>query len=122
MDTFNAGVQYNDFKGTVAADISDNRGLTKYLVDLGKAKEDERVIGFRITSGENQGTSVKDVSLVAYLLSSEEFEPDPPEVRAIEVRMTPGEALSFFKRFDLVATHRGVDLTNTRVDGPHYNY
>ena len=31
MDTFNAGVQYNDFKGTVAADISDNVALADYL-------------------------------------------------------------------------------------------
>src|SRR3546814_2443741 len=65
MDTFNAGVQYNDFKGTVAADISDNVALADYLVSLGKAESDERVVGFRIASGENRGTPVTDVSLVA---------------------------------------------------------
>ena len=77
MDTFNAGVQYNDFKGTVAADISDNVALADYLVSLGKAEKGERVIGFRIASGENQGTPVTEVSLVAYLLRSTEFEPAP---------------------------------------------
>lgn len=121
MDTFNAGVQYNDFTGSVAADISDNVALADYLVSLGKAESDERVVGFRIASGENRGTPVTDVSLVAYLLRSAEFEPAPAAVRAVEVRVTPGEALAFFKRFDLVATRRGVDFSGTYVDGPHYD-
>lgn len=121
MDTFNAGVQYDDYKGTVAADISDNVALANFLVSRGKAEKDERVVGFRIASGENQGTPVDDVSLVAYLIRSAEFEPAPATVRAVEVRVTPGEALAFFKRFDLVATQRGVDFSNTQVDGPHYD-
>src|SRR3546814_1086640 len=112
MDTFNAGVQYNDFKGTVAADISDNVALADYLVSLGKAESDERVVGFRIASGENRGTPVTDVSLVAYLLRSAEFEPAPAAVLAVEVRVTPGEALAFFKRFDLVATRRSEEHTS----------
>jgi hypothetical protein len=120
VTTFDAGVQYNDFKGTVAVDISDNVTLADYLVTAGKAHKDERVIGFRIASGENRGTPVTDVSLVAYLLRSAEFEPSPTAVRAVEVRITPGEALAFFKRFDLVATRRGVDFSDTQVDGPHY--
>ena len=121
MDTFNAGVQYNDFKGTVAADISDNVALTDYLMSLGKAEKNERVVGFRITSGENRGIPVTDVSLVAYLLHSAEFDPAPAAVRAVEVRVTPGEALAYFKRFDLVAMRRGVDFSDTQVDGPYYD-
>ncbi|MCO8029006.1 hypothetical protein NI454_03440 [Brevundimonas diminuta] len=50
MSTFTAGVQYDDFKGTVAADRSDTLSITKYLVALGKAAPDERVVAFRITS------------------------------------------------------------------------
>lgn len=121
MDTFIAGVQYNDFQGTVAADVSDNVALSNHLVSLGQAQSDERVIAFRIASGENQGIPVTDVSLVAYLLRSTESEPAPTAVRAVEIRITPGEALAFFKRFDLIATRRGVDLSNAKVDGPHYD-
>lgn len=121
MDTFTAGVQYNDFTGTVAADISDNVALANYLISLNKAEKTERVIGFRIASGENRGTPVTDVSLVAYLLTATEFAVAPESVRAVEINVTPGEALAFFKRFDLVATRRGVDLSGTHVDGPHYD-
>jgi hypothetical protein len=121
MDTFNAGVQYNDFTGTIAADISDNVALEDFLMSLGKADKGERIVGFRIASGENRGTPVTEVSLVAYLLSTPNFEPAPTAVRAVEVRTTPGQALAFFKRFDLVATRHGGDFSNTQVDGPHYD-
>jgi hypothetical protein len=121
MGTFTAGVQYDDFKGSVAADISDNVGLRNHLASLGLAQAEERVVAFRISSGENQGIPVTEVSLVAYLLEASEFEPAPKTVRAVEIRVTPGEALRFFKRFDLVATNSAVDLSNTQVDGPHYD-
>lgn len=121
MSTFSAAVQYDDFKGTVAADRSDNVALADYLVSLGKAEKDEQVMGFRIASGENPGTPVIEVSLVAYLLRSTELEPAPAAVRAVEVLITPNQALAFFKRFDLVAMLSGVDFSKTRVDGPHYD-
>src|SRR6218665_1016553 len=121
MDTFKAGVQYGDFKGTVAADVSDNISISKYLVSIGKAQSDERVVAFRIASGGNAGTPVTDVSLVAYLTNSKEFDPAPKTVRAVDVSVTPGEAIAFFKRFDLVAKRDNIDLSETVVDGPHYD-
>lgn len=120
MDTFSAGVQYNDFQGTVAADISDNVALADYLVSIGQARDGERVVGFRITAGENHGRPVAEVSLVAYLLRTIDFDPAPASVRAVEVRLTPGEALAYFKRFDLVAMRKGVDFSGTEVSGPYY--
>ena len=120
MTTFKAGVQYDDFKGTVAADISDTLSISKHLVSLGKASNDERVIAFRIGSSAVSGSAVTDVSLVAYLTDAKEFEPSPISVRAVEVSVTPGEALAFFKRFDLVAKRDNIDLSATNVDGPHY--
>ena len=118
---FIAHVQYDDFKGTIAADISDNVALGSFLVSKGLAEEGERVVAFRIASGENRGVPVSEVSLVSYLVRSTEFESAPTAVRAVEISITPGDALAFFKRFDLVATRRSVDLSNTKVDGPHYD-
>ena len=120
MDTFKAGVQYDDFKGTVAADVSDSLSISKYLVSLGKANKDDYIIAFRITSSGITVNPVTDVSLVAYLSNSKEFEPSPGTVRAVEVSITPGEALAFFKRFDVVAQRGSFDLSATKVDGPDY--
>lgn len=120
MSTFTASVQYDDFKGTVAADRSDTLSITKHLVALGKAANDERVVAFRITSSGVNNRPVTDVSLVAYLTASPEFEPAPKVLRAVDISITAGEALAFFKRFDLVAQQSNVDLSETDVDGPHY--
>ena len=120
MGTFTDGVQYNDFKGTVATDVSDTLSITDHLVSLGRAHKDERLVAFRIASSGLNGTPVTDVSLVAYLSRSEKFEPSPKEVRAVEIGVTPGEALAFFKRLDLVAKRDNLDLSATTVDGPNY--
>ncbi|MCO8029007.1 hypothetical protein NI454_03445 [Brevundimonas diminuta] len=63
---------------------------------------------------------VTNVSLVAYLTDSPEFEPAPKALRAVDISISPGEALAFFKRFDLVANQDNMDLSGTHVDGPHY--
>ncbi|WP_166507096.1 hypothetical protein [Frigidibacter mobilis] len=48
MPTFEASVQYNDYKGTVAADGADEISMRDFLVAESLASEDERVIGFRL--------------------------------------------------------------------------
>ena len=121
MSTFTAGVQYDDFKGSIAADVSDNLSISKHLVAMGKARQDERVVAFRISSSGISGKPVTDLSLVAYLTDAKAFEPAPKTLRAVDITISPGEALAFFKRFDLVAQRSGLDLSATEVDGPHYD-
>lgn len=121
MDTFNAGVQYNDFVGTAAADGSDNAPLMDYLQAQGVAEENERVLGIRVASGENGGlVPVETVAIVAYLCAAADLSPQPAKLRAVEVTVSPGQAFAFFKRFDLVISRKGVDLTAAEVDGPHW--
>lgn len=120
MDTFKAGVQYDDFTGTVAADRSDNVSLGNYLKKEGVIQSEDVIAALRIGSGENQGTDVTDVSLVVYVHDANQFDQQPSKVRAVECRMSPGKFLSFFKRFDLVMTSKGTDLMHAAVDGPHY--
>lgn len=121
MNVFNAGVQYNDFTGTVAADRSDENSLSKYLFSQGLTEEDEIVIGFRFGFSENHGREVDLESAVIYLKKNVgEFEKAPKSVRAIDVPMTLSQFFSFFKRFDLVANIDGLELGETEVDGPHY--
>ncbi|OIQ42809.1 MAG: hypothetical protein BM560_01100 [Roseobacter sp. MedPE-SWde] len=122
MNVFQAGTQYNDYLGTVAADRSDNLALLDHLKQLGIANNDDRLAGFRIVFNENSGNEVDIPGLVAYLYTGPEgeFSAAPKEIRAVDVRMPIAQLFSFLKRFDLVLTNKSLDLTEAQVDGPHY--
>jgi hypothetical protein len=82
------------------------------------AADEEYVIGFRIHSSGLNNTPVTSVSMVVFL-SDQPYAEGLKNIRAVDVQMTPGEALSYFKRFDLVATN-GLDADGIEVDGPHH--
>ena len=119
MSDFVASVQYNDLKGTVAADRSDTESMAQYLVGEGLAAEGERVIGYRISFNENHGNEYEPGVLV-YLQKGSFDDPDKV-VRAVDIGMTGPKFFSFFKRFSLVLMQDGLDLSNVTVDGPHYD-
>ena len=120
MNTFTAGTQYNDFTGTIAADRSDTESFVKYLKGLGLAQEDDVMVGWRLGFTENSGNSIEP-GIVAYLRAGTgKFEPAPREVRVVEVDIPTCEFFKFFKRFDMVFYSKGLDLSNSRLDGPHY--
>lgn len=118
MSVFEAAVQYDDYVGSVACDRSDNLSLLDFLVTKDVATKEEHVAGFRIGANCVNQESVDEVSLVVYL-SDTPFDEGFDKLRAVEVSVSPQVALSFFKRFDLVATMKGIDISNTEVDGPH---
>ncbi|SEI63875.1 hypothetical protein SAMN05421762_3199 [Pseudooceanicola nitratireducens] len=118
MSDFEASVQYNDFKGSVAADRSDTERMSDYLVAQGLATDDERVVGYRISFMGNHGDEYEPGVLV-YLQKGSYDDPDKV-VRAIDIQMSGPKFFSFFKRFSLVLMQDGLDLTGVTVDGPHY--
>ena len=120
MTTFDAAVQYDDFKGTIAVDESDNYRIHTMLTERELVKADEIVVGFRIGAGSVGSGSVDSVSFVVYL-SATTFDRGVSRIRAIDIQMSPGEALSYFKRFDLVAVRKDLDVSGAEVDGPHYD-
>ncbi|WP_146347883.1 hypothetical protein [Falsiphaeobacter marinintestinus] len=119
MSIFNAGVQYNDFKGTVAADRADEISMRDFLIEEGIANDTERVIGYRIAFGGNHGAEIETPGVVIYLQEGS-FDDPSRIVRAVEVSMTAAKFFSFFKRFDLVMTQKDLSLEGVEVDGPHY--
>lgn len=119
-NTFKAGVQYNDFTGTVAADQSDELSLAKYLQKLNLADENERVVSVRLSFGGNHGADIEP-GVVVYLVKADQFVEKPARVRAIEIDMPTAKLFSFYKRFDLVMTNKSVDLTLAEIDGPQYD-
>ncbi len=73
MTYFDASVQYNDLKGSVAVDRSDSVSMIDFLQTEQIAKKDERIVAIRVGIGENHGAEVSDVALVAYLTDEEGF-------------------------------------------------
>ncbi len=118
MSDFVASVQYNDFKGSVAADRSDTESMKEYLVEHGHAMDDERVIGYRISFSGNHGNEYEPGVLI-YLQKGSFDDPDS-KIRAVDIEMSSPKFFSFFKRFCLVLMQDGLDLSNVTVDGPHY--
>ncbi|WP_136685845.1 hypothetical protein [Falsirhodobacter xinxiangensis] len=119
MSDFTASVQYNDYKGTVAADRSDTEEMGQYLVGEGLATSDERVIGYRLTVGGNHGKECEPGVLV--YLQKGSFDDPAKVVRAVDINMAPQKFYSFFKRFSVVLMQDGLDLSSITVDGPHYD-
>lgn len=119
MSTFIAGVQYNDFKGTVAADRSDNIDLVDYLAELKLAEPGERIVGYRISFTENPGNEVSR-GVVVYLQAGS-FDEPADTIRAVDVDMPIQKLFAYFKRFDLVMTVDGKTFPNTKIDGPDYS-
>ena len=115
-EVFSAGVQYNDFKGTVAADRSDNIALVDFLKGEGLAKENERIVGVR----ENPGNEMASPGVVAYLAEAVEDFSSPTTIRAIDIQISTAKLLSFFKRFDLVMTVGGEGFDAVPIEGPDY--
>lgn len=118
MPGFIASVQYDDFKGTVAADMSDTESMGDYLVGLGVAEADERVIGYRISFGGNHGNELEPGVLV--YLQKGSFDAPATVVRAVDIQVPASKFFSFFKRFSLVLMRDRLDLSNITVNGPHY--
>ncbi|MDN3647103.1 hypothetical protein QWY75_12900 [Pontixanthobacter aestiaquae] len=116
-DIFTASTQYNDFKGTVAADRSDGELISDYLNSKGLSGENERVVGWRLIFSENSGQEISHPGLVVYLAPAEE---NPSRIRAVELQLSNAEWFKYFKRFDLVMTVNGSDFSGIEIDGPHY--
>lgn len=118
MTIFKAGVQYDDFKGSVASDVSDEKSMLEFLKDEGVADHNENLLGYRVCFGGNHGNDVEKPGVVVYLGEGSPSNP-PSIVRAIEIDMTIARFFAFFKRFDLVMVRKDFDLNQADVDGPH---
>ncbi|MEE4679824.1 hypothetical protein V2K56_09240 [Pseudomonas alliivorans] len=113
MDFFNASVQYNDYKGTTAADAHDSHAIDAYMVSNGLKSEDERIIGIKMWSGENHGSVPRQpVDITAYLVESPSFEevrialesPNAVPVKQVRFEMSLEQFFGLFKRFEIAIT------------------
>lgn len=125
MGSFVAGVQYNDWTGTAAADSVDRGGLTDFLIAKGLITNGDFVVGVEAWIGENHGEGSVQPSVNVFVIEGRngadsaaswlQENADPLDLKRVSVDITFEEFFGFFKRFDIVIGRRGLDL-----DGREY--
>ena len=96
-----ASVQYNDYKGTVAADEDDHINMSDYLEQNGIDTNRYQVVGVRLYGAS--GTP-----------SCEFLCNDTQESKGIkfEKELNFDEFIKLFKRFEMVLTKNGIDFSD----------
>lgn len=119
---FDASVQYNDFKGTSAADWLDGNG---FLEGKGLLRPGESLVGVRVWAGEYHGgersaAEAKKTVAVTFLVvpfavgslpRGKKGDGWSTSIREIDAALTPAEFFALFKRFSAAVSARGI-LTN----------
>ncbi|MNC50288.1 hypothetical protein D3C75_995210 [compost metagenome] len=122
QEKFRAGVQYDDFKGTAAADRHDRNDFSTYLKQKGLIHDEEFLVGVEMWSGEVHGpVQDKPVSVTALITDlkgdiDEAAQSDRLQVRRVEVEISLGEFFGLFKRFHLSISSHGI------LDGRDYSF
>ena len=126
METLQASAQYNDWKGTSAADNLDRNDLIDLLEKRGLLDRDnEFLVGIKLFIGENHGGQTKPPYIHCLIYSEEtcqnvaesiKSQQGPLNLKSVDIELTIEEFLGLFKRFSVVLTRRGLGL-----DGREYN-
>jgi len=103
-ENFKASAQYNDWKGTAAADDADQDDFSDYLRDIGKLSNTEVVVGISFYSAPNF-TNVN-----AFISDGADG------LRRITVPMSVDDFFKKFKRFSIYISRDG------RFDGQEIEF
>ena len=124
-DTFKASVQYNDWKGSSAADSADQNGPSDWIRENGHMNDGEFLLGVKMFAGENHGVH-KDPVYVEFLIATPgdyenvkamiEGNAGPIEVRSVRIDMKLSEFFGLFKRFDVTLSR------DSMLEGLEYHY
>ena len=123
MKTFKASVQYDDLKGSVAADNADKGDARDFLKSGGHITDDEFIVGISMWAGENHGEHRDPVS-VRFLVSDLKGHENVPEMieasgegielREVHLNMNLVDFFALFKRLELTLSNGG------RIEGISY--
>lgn len=124
-ERFKASVQYNDWKGTSAADSADQKGPSTWLEEKGKISDDEFLLGVKMFAGEKHGVHENQV-FVEFLIAKPgdseniktmiEGSVGPIEVRNVRTKMNLSQFFGLFKRFEVTLSSNGI------LEGIEYHY
>ena len=106
-----ASVQYNDYRGTVAADLSDYALLSDYLRDRGVDVERYEPIGVRFYSSYSEFISVN------FICIDHQLDEHKAVTLAFEKKLSASEFLDLFKRLEIVLTSsKGRDYYDRELE------
>ena len=117
QENFHASVQYNDLKGSAAADRHDQRDMSRYLEQQGLIQEGEWLVGIQMWSGEVHGEEQeKPVFVTALVTRGDGYDNvkaavnsgNPLSVRKIRLEMTLPQFFGLFKRFEICLSSDGL--------------
>jgi len=107
MESFHASVQYNDLKGSVAADHADKGDASGWLIKNGHMSDNEHLVGISMWAGENHGTH-QDPVYVHFLIKEVGSSDDEPVLlKKIDVEMNVVDFFALFKRFEVTLSSNG---------------
>ncbi|MEL3892531.1 hypothetical protein V6B08_19800 [Ferrovibrio sp. MS7] len=118
---YRASVQYNDWKGTAAADDADKNSLSDLLTERGLMNEGEFLLSAHLWVGEVHGGELGSVfvcATITQLSNADAVESlvrancGPLPVKRVELELSLGEFVVLFKRFAVVLTSRDLNLTD----------
>lgn len=116
VQTFRAGVQYGDLRGSAAADRADQNDAEHWLEKNGHKGPDEFLVGIELWAGESHGKH-KDPIFATFLLASPRKHDNvkaqiesgnPLQVRRVKVDMPLVEFFGLFKRFSIALSAHGM--------------
>ena len=119
-ESFNASVQYNDWKGTCAADGADSTDAQDWLREKGHMVPGDFLLGIRCSIGENHGKHKDPVYVEFLIIESSDYDSVQDklrnagrtiEVKHVQENMGIADFLALFKRFE-VALSRDAALDN----------
>lgn len=122
MQRFEAGTQYNDFTGTVAADRSDNLSFNDLLKGRRLIRDGEQIVGFEIVFNENADEPIEAPGIVVYLgqgstiakVAEQRKNDSVIKLRVVEVFDLPiAEFFKYFKRFNVMFSNTSLKLGGT---------
>lgn len=118
METFKAGVQYDDLTGSSAADRADKGDATEWLRKNGHLQQGEVLVGISAYVSSSILTQGAPLSVGATFLVSEHDaldsaaatirQTDPVILRKISVDLDVSDFFRLFKRFEITLSPKGL--------------
>ncbi|MEO3357224.1 hypothetical protein [Acinetobacter haemolyticus] len=113
FEVFNAGLQYDDYKGTVACDDTDLKTLKSELRKLFKLDKDSFIIGIKVDANYKGRTSdIDNFSVIIYTPEDQDYEDkignnEEVNVKKLSTNISLQDFFKLFKRFQITLSSKG---------------